>query len=142
MSTCLASRVISRSGITSVSSRSWPQSRSPTKTRRRFRISEYDRAERGPVTQVPEHVPVLVEEVRALLQPERGGLFVDCTVGLGGHSRMLLDAGATRLIGIDRDTDAIAIARDSLAGYGDRVTLVHADYREIDAVLDAQGVRD
>jgi len=86
------------------------------------------------------HVPVLVDEVRALLQPERGGVFVDCTVGLGGHARMLLDNGATRLIGIDRDTDALAIARDSLAAFGDRVTLVHADYREIDAVLDAQGV--
>jgi 16S rRNA (cytosine1402-N4)-methyltransferase len=87
-----------------------------------------------------QHVPVLLDEVRALLQPERGGVFVDCTVGLGGHSRMLLDAGATRLIGIDRDTDAIAIARETLAPFGDRVTLVHADYREIDAVLDAQGV--
>jgi len=82
----------------------------------------------------------LLDEVRALLQPERGGIFVDCTVGLGGHSRMLLDSGATRLIGIDRDTDAMAIARETLAPYGDRVTLVHADYREIDAVLDAQRV--
>jgi 16S rRNA (cytosine1402-N4)-methyltransferase len=82
----------------------------------------------------------LLDEVRALLQPERGGIFVDCTVGLGGHARMLLDGGATRLIGIDRDTDALAIARQTLAPYGDRVTLVHADYREIDAVLDAQRV--
>jgi 16S rRNA (cytosine1402-N4)-methyltransferase len=86
------------------------------------------------------HVPVLLDEVRALLQPERGGIFVDCTVGLGGHSRMLLDGGATRLIGIDRDTEAMAIARETLAPYGDRVTLVHADYREIDAVLDLQRV--
>jgi len=90
----------------------------------------------------PQHVPVLVDEVRALLQPERGGIFVDCTVGLGGHSRMLLDSGASRLIGIDRDTDAIAIARDTLAPFGDRVTLVHADYRDIAAVLDAQGVSE
>jgi 16S rRNA (cytosine1402-N4)-methyltransferase len=88
----------------------------------------------------PTHVPVLVDEVRALLQPGRGGIFVDCTVGLGGHSRMLLESGATRLIGIDRDTDALAIARDALAAFGDRVTLVHADYRELGAVLDAQGV--
>jgi 16S rRNA (cytosine1402-N4)-methyltransferase len=86
------------------------------------------------------HVPVLVDEVRALLQPERGGIFVDCTVGLGGHARMLLEGGATRLIGFDRDTDALALARESLAPFGERVTLVHADYRELDAVLDAQGV--
>jgi 16S rRNA (cytosine1402-N4)-methyltransferase len=86
------------------------------------------------------HVPVLVDAVRALLQPERGGIFVDCTIGLAGHSRMLLEGGATRLIGIDRDPDALAIARQTLAPFGDRVTLVHADYRDIDAVLEGQGV--
>lgn len=89
----------------------------------------------------PTHLPVLVDEVRALLQPERGGTFVDCTVGLGGHARMLLEAGASRLIGIDRDPDALTIARESLAAFGDRAALVHADYREIDAVLDALGVQ-
>jgi 16S rRNA (cytosine1402-N4)-methyltransferase len=88
------------------------------------------------------HVPVLPEEVRALLQPERGGVFVDCTVGLGGHARLLLDGGASRLIGIDRDRDALALAGAALVAYGDRVTLVHADYRDIDAVLDAQGVSE
>ncbi len=86
------------------------------------------------------HVPVLLDEVRSLLQPERGGIFVDCTLGLGGHARMLLDSGATRVIGIDRDLDAIAIAKEALAGFGDRVTFVHADYREVADVLDAQGV--
>ena len=88
----------------------------------------------------PTHVPVLLDEVRALLQPERGGTFVDCTVGLAGHARMLLEGGASRLIGFDRDTDALAIARQVLAPFGDRVTLVHADYRELERVLDAQGV--
>jgi len=88
----------------------------------------------------PQHVPVLVDEVRTLLQPERGGVFVDCTVGLAGHSRMLLESGADRLIGIDRDTDALALARAALSEFGDRVTLVHADYRELGAVLAAQGV--
>jgi 16S rRNA (cytosine1402-N4)-methyltransferase len=83
------------------------------------------------------HVPVLLDEVRALLQPERGGVFVDCTVGLAGHARMLLEGGASRLIGIDRDSDALAIAGAALAPFGDRITLVHADYRDIAAVLDA-----
>jgi len=86
------------------------------------------------------HVPVLLDEVRSLLHPERGGTFVDCTLGLGGHSRMLLESGATRVIGIDRDTDAIAIARETLAEFGDRATFVHADYRELTDVLDLQGV--
>jgi 16S rRNA (cytosine1402-N4)-methyltransferase len=86
------------------------------------------------------HVPVLLDEVRTLLEPGRGGTFVDCTLGLGGHARMLLESGATRVIGIDRDTDAIAIARETLAEFGDRVTFVHADYREVAEVLDAQGI--
>ena len=88
------------------------------------------------------HVPVLLDEVRSLLQPERGGTFVDCTVGLGGHSRMLLESGATRLIGIDRDTDAIGIAKVELEAFADRVTFVHADYREVADVLDALGVTE
>ncbi len=88
------------------------------------------------------HVPVLLDEVRSLLQPERGGTFVDCTLGLGGHARMLLDSGATRVIGIDRDTDAIAIAKENLAAFADRVTFVHADYREVAEVLDAHGVTE
>ena len=88
------------------------------------------------------HVPVLLDEVRSLLQPERGGTFIDCTLGLGGHSRMLLEAGAARVIGIDRDTDALAIAKATLAAFGDRVTFVHADYREVAEVMAAQGVAE
>jgi 16S rRNA (cytosine1402-N4)-methyltransferase len=90
----------------------------------------------------PQHVPVLVDEVLALLQPERGGTFVDCTVGLAGHSRRLLERGATRLIAIDRDQDALALARAALGEFGDRVTLVHADYRDVAGVLEAQGISE
>ncbi|HQZ39200.1 MAG TPA: 16S rRNA (cytosine(1402)-N(4))-methyltransferase RsmH [Vicinamibacterales bacterium] len=86
------------------------------------------------------HVPVMVGEVGALLEPARGGVFVDGTVGLGGHARMLLDDGADRLIGLDRDPDALQAARAALHRFGDRVTLVHADYRALGAVLDAQRV--
>ena len=86
------------------------------------------------------HDPVMVAEVLDLLAPARGGLFVDCTVGLGGHSRALLEAGATRVLGLDRDPDALAIAGETLAAYRDRVELVHADYRELDRVLDARGI--
>jgi 16S rRNA (cytosine1402-N4)-methyltransferase len=83
----------------------------------------------------------LLDEVREHLAPSRGGLFVDCTVGLGGHSRMLLEGGASRLIGLDRDLSAIAAAREVLAAFEGRVELVHRDFREIGAVLDERGVR-
>jgi 16S rRNA (cytosine1402-N4)-methyltransferase len=86
------------------------------------------------------HTPVLTAEVVQYLRPERGGLFVDCTVGLGGHARRLLEAGATRLLGLDRDAEALARAADVLASWGDRVELVHADYRDLDAVLEARGI--
>jgi 16S rRNA (cytosine1402-N4)-methyltransferase len=85
------------------------------------------------------HVPVMTAEVLDFLKPQRGGLFVDCTVGLGGHARALLEAGATRLIGLDRDADALAQARQTLAPWSDRVELVHADYRFLDEVLDRRG---
>jgi 16S rRNA (cytosine1402-N4)-methyltransferase len=82
----------------------------------------------------------MVAEVLELLQPSRGGLFVDGTVGLGGHSRALLEAGATRLLGLDRDASALALAAGALAAFGDRVELVHADYRDLDRVLDGRGI--
>src|SRR5687768_8627691 len=81
-------------------------------------------------------------EVLQLLQPERGGLFVDCTVGLGGHARLLLERGATRVIGLDRDPQALARARAALAPWADRVELIHADYRALGEVLDRYGVRE
>ena len=87
-----------------------------------------------------EHVPVLPVDVRHYLRPERGGLFVDCTVGLGGHARALLEAGASRIIGFDRDGDALAIARDTLTPWLDRVELIHADCRDFARALDDRGI--
>jgi 16S rRNA (cytosine1402-N4)-methyltransferase len=89
---------------------------------------------------MPEHVPVMRAEVIQALAPQRHGLFVDCTLGLGGHAAAVLEAGATRLVGIDRDGDALAIARERLERWGDRVELVHADYRGLAEVLDARGI--
>jgi 16S rRNA (cytosine1402-N4)-methyltransferase len=86
------------------------------------------------------HVPVMTAEILQFLRPEHGGLFVDCTVGLGGHSRALLEAGATRLVGLDRDRDALARAAETLAPWRERVELVHADYRTIADVLDERQI--
>ena len=86
------------------------------------------------------HVPVMTAEVLRHLQPERGGLFVDCTVGLGGHASATLAAGATRLIGLDRDRDALESAAIALAPWRDRVELVHADYRSLPDVLDTRQI--
>jgi 16S rRNA (cytosine1402-N4)-methyltransferase len=86
------------------------------------------------------HEPVMVAEVLEHLAPQRGGIFVDCTVGYGGHTRAMLDAGATTVIGFDRDPSALAEARTSLAAYGSRLTLLHRDYRQLDEALDAQGI--
>jgi 16S rRNA (cytosine1402-N4)-methyltransferase len=89
---------------------------------------------------VPQHLPVMVDEVMQFLEPQRGGTYLDCTVGLGGHAQALLDAGAERVIGMDRDPQALAAAAEALASWGSRVRLVHADYRDLDAVLDGDGV--
>jgi 16S rRNA (cytosine1402-N4)-methyltransferase len=94
------------------------------------------------VAATQDHEPVLLAEVLAALDPARGGTFVDCTVGLGGHARALLEAGAAHLIGCDRDQEALRVARERLAGFGDRVTLWHADYRDIPALLRTRGTRE
>jgi len=88
----------------------------------------------------PAHDPVLLNEVLELLEPSRGGLFADCTVGLGGHARGMLEGGAARLLGLDRDPNALEIAAHTLAPWQDRVELVHADYRELPAILAARGI--
>jgi 16S rRNA (cytosine1402-N4)-methyltransferase len=87
------------------------------------------------------HVSVLSAEALFYLRPERGGVFVDCTVGLGGHAKAMLEAGAQRVIGLDRDREALDLARNVLERWADQVELIHADYRTIDDVLDRRGIR-
>lgn len=82
----------------------------------------------------------MVAEALGFLMPQRGGVFVDCTVGAGGHSRALLEAGATRLVAIDRDASALALAREALSPWGERVAFVHADFRSLADVLKAAGL--
>ena len=89
---------------------------------------------------MPVHVPVMTAEILGILKPERGGTFVDCTLGLGGHTRALVDAGATQVVAVDRDLQALALAREALSEFGDRVVFVHGDYRELPRLLDERGI--
>ncbi len=98
----------------------------------------------------PRHVPVLLDRVVSLLTPalEREGIdddeqtvLVDCTLGLGGHSEAVLErCPHARVIGIDRDPQALAMSRERLASYGDRFTGVLAVYDEIADVIADQGL--
>ena len=82
------------------------------------------------------HRPVLLRETIELLAAARGGLFVDCTVGLGGHAEAILQASAdAQVLGIDRDDEALAFARERLKPFGPRFRSVHADFRELTRVL-------
>src|ERR1043166_7653960 len=84
------------------------------------------------------HRPVLLIETTALLAPERGGLFVDATLGLGGHSEAVLEASAeTRVLGIDRDREAQRLSR-----FGARFRGVHANFRDIARVMADAGERE
>src|SRR5438045_1759724 len=85
------------------------------------------------------HRPVLVRESVELLAPRPGSLVVDGTCGGGGHTAEILRAGAD-VVALDQDPDAIEFAREKLADYGGRVTLVQANFREAGKVLDELGV--
>lgn len=88
-----------------------------------------------------QHTPVLVAETLELLAPARGGLFVDATVGLGGHAAALLAAyPAARLLGIDRDPDALSRAAERLAPFGARVRLVEGDFHRLEELLGGEGI--
>ena len=88
----------------------------------------------------PYHVPVMVDEVAALLRPASGMLFLDGTVGGGGHSERLLESGA-EVIGLDQDPDAVAEARLRLARFGSRLRLIETNFRYAESVLDDLGER-
>jgi 16S rRNA (cytosine1402-N4)-methyltransferase len=82
------------------------------------------------------HRPVLLRETMQFLDPAQGGFFVDGTVGLGGHSEAILAASPdTRVIGIDLDAEALQLATERLARFGDRFRAVQANFREIARVL-------
>ena len=83
------------------------------------------------------HQPVLYKEIIHALQPKRGGRYVDGTVGAGGHARGILEASAPdgQLLGLDVDPQALALARETLAPYEQRVHLAQASYTTLSAQL-------
>lgn len=86
------------------------------------------------------HHPVLLRETIELLEPQRGGLFIDGTLGLGGHSEAILEAsGDARVIGIDRDREALGWAARRLARFGSRFRAVNANFRDIAQVVEGAG---
>ena len=91
------------------------------------------------------HVPVMLDRCLALLAPaltEPGAVVVDATIGLGGHSEALLRGhDMLRLVGLDRDAEALSHSRARLAPYAERTTLVHAVYDELPEVLHGLGLR-
>jgi len=88
------------------------------------------------------HRPVLCQEVVRLLDPRPGKVYVDGTVGLGGHAEALLrEEPSITLVGIDLDPEALSLVAERLSGFGGRVRLVHGNYRDLARHLAALGIR-
>jgi 16S rRNA (cytosine1402-N4)-methyltransferase len=89
------------------------------------------------------HIPVLYQDIIHALQPRSGGSYVDCTLGAGGHAQGILEASQPdgKLLGLDLDPQAIALAKDRLTYLGERVRIEHASYVELGRVLESIGWR-
>lgn len=87
------------------------------------------------------HEPVMVDEIIALLCADRAApqRVIDGTLGAGGHTQALIEAGAGHVLGLDVDTMALAIARENLQAVADRVTIIHDSYTNMDAAADSLG---
>lgn len=90
------------------------------------------------------HRPVLLNETIALLDPKPGGVFLDATLGGGGHAAAILERISPNgiLVGIDRDPEAIEYARQRLARYGQRVKFVQGDFRDVGSILASVGITE
>lgn len=88
-----------------------------------------------------DHIPVMPEEVVAWIAPKPGGYYLDATLGLGGHASRIMEAagGQAFLLGLDRDSQALAKAGERLAPYGDNVRLAHTAFRHFARELDEAG---
>ncbi|RLE12434.1 16S rRNA (cytosine(1402)-N(4))-methyltransferase [Candidatus Aerophobetes bacterium] len=89
------------------------------------------------------HVSVMVEEVLRYLNPREDGIYVDCTLGTGGHSLAILEktGGRIKLIGIDWDEEALRISWERLKEYRGKINLVRANFADIAKILKEQGIQ-
>jgi len=87
------------------------------------------------------HQPVMADQVMELMQPKAGGAYVDCTLGAGGHAQRMLELSAPdgRLLGVDRDPAALAMAARRLAPFSDRCTFVHGRFSDLPRLMEQVG---
>ena len=87
------------------------------------------------------HQPVMLDEVMQYLAVHPAGVYLDSTLGLGGHAERLLEQlPEARVIGLDRDAESLEMARERLARFGERIRFLHGRFSELPALLDAAGV--
>ncbi|MGB9598156.1 MAG: 16S rRNA (cytosine(1402)-N(4))-methyltransferase, partial [Candidatus Poribacteria bacterium] len=88
-----------------------------------------------------EHIPVMLHKVVDYLLVSKGGIYLDLTLGLGGHAEEILKLDPdVQLIGIDIDSEALSIAKDRLKKYGDRVKIVCGNFADLDLILSENGI--
>ncbi|MBN2879676.1 MAG: 16S rRNA (cytosine(1402)-N(4))-methyltransferase RsmH [Clostridia bacterium] len=89
------------------------------------------------------HVPIMPKEVLESIITDRNGVYVDATLGFGGHSELILNelSAKGKLIGIDRDKEAIEASEHRLEKYGDRFRAIHGNYKDIEGYLRDEGIR-
>lgn len=90
-----------------------------------------------------EHYPVMYREILEYIHPEEKSVVVDCTLGMGSHSRMMLEQMPENslLIGLDRDSESLEIARRNLSEFADKAKLFHSNHCDLDDVLSKAGVK-
>ena len=89
------------------------------------------------------HRPVLLQETLGLLGVDRGGQFVDATLGLGGHTEAILKSVATTsVLGIDQDPEALSLANSRLSGFGSRFTAIEGNFAEVKELVRRAGWTD
>jgi 16S rRNA (cytosine1402-N4)-methyltransferase len=98
---------------------------------------------RNSMDHIDAHIPVMHKEVVEYLALPVGGVCVDCTLGMGGHTRLLAEqvGPSGKIIGIDRDRQSLETAKKNLASLGDRIVFVQDDFRNIDRILDGLAIK-